>query len=76
MPGINAGKAWSEEEIDQLKSMVARGFETKQIAVALGRSQGAIETKIDRVRGKRTRPSPVSARGIQRRKTGAAFFLS
>jgi DNA-binding CsgD family transcriptional regulator len=76
MRGDNAGKAWSAEEVAELKSMIAQRISPKDIGIALGRSQGAIEAQIARATEKRNRNSSLKAKRIQRRRSGAAFFLS
>jgi transposase len=74
MPRGNARKAWLEEEIDRLRSMVADGLAAKHIALVLGRTQGAIEAQIARWRQKRS--SELAPKRNERRRSGAAFFLS
>jgi predicted transcriptional regulator len=54
------------EDVAKLKSMVAKGMDTGEMATELGRTQAAVEARRKRLRG------PSSERG----RRGAAFFLS
>jgi hypothetical protein len=75
MKTSQSNKPWTESDIAQLKSMVAQGVHKQQIAVALGRTQGAVEVKFYQL--KRNQAGPTKNRKAQqRRRTGASFFLS
>jgi hypothetical protein len=43
---MSKGKAWTDEEIMTLRRMILAGASNRLIAVAIGRSVGAIEAKI------------------------------
>jgi hypothetical protein len=67
------GAPWSLNEIAQLKSMVARQIALKEIGAHLGRTEEAVTGKLYSIGGSRARQP---GKRQQRRRNGAAFFLS
>jgi hypothetical protein len=77
MPPRNRGRRpWSEEDITQLQAMYARNVSTEQIANCLGRSEKAIDAKLNNLVTKLETPGDPAKKRTQRRRSGASFFLS
>lgn len=68
-------RAWSLSDIEELKSMLRRKMNRKEIARLLGRTEQAVETKLYHLHVARTARG-VSGKAQRRRKSGASFFLS
>jgi hypothetical protein len=76
MVGDKNGVPWSAEDLAQLDTTLADGCDAQQIGEALGRTPGAVTTKLHSV-GRRIDGQPVHTRKAnKRRKSGASFFLS
>jgi hypothetical protein len=72
---VARNKPWSTEDLARLQALAAQGDGKREIALALGRTQQAVEAKLWRLRGQPIdRPSNGKAR--KRRSGGASFFLS
>lgn len=67
------GTPWSSAEIEQLESMLSKETDLKHIALQLGRTEKAIETKAGAIKRQR---NPSRGKRHQRRNSGASFFLS
>jgi hypothetical protein len=70
----NHRQLWSANEIAELNSMVARRIHRKQIAAQLGRTEAAIDAKLNQLHGRR--PTREALKRQQRRRSGASAFLS
>jgi uncharacterized protein with von Willebrand factor type A (vWA) domain len=67
---------WSAKELADLEDMWARQVDRREIARQLGRTVGAVEQQMHMLRTKDRAPSDVPSKRSQRRRNGAAFFLS
>jgi hypothetical protein len=67
---------WSAEEVSMLKDMLARQIDIRLIAIHLGRSERAVELKIQRMSIAAATPSDPIEKRSSRRRSGASFFLS
>lgn len=65
-PTGRRGATWSQDDVAKLRSMLAAGLTIAEIAAELGRTEAAVETKRNKLRGPSSRRS----------RAGAAFFLS
>ena len=65
---------WSPAEVKQLESMWSQHSGLPAIAVQLGRTEKAVEAKIQAIR--RQRDGPKAGKQLRRRSNGALFFLS
>jgi hypothetical protein len=65
---------WSPAEVEQLESMMSEQIALTEIAVRLGRTEKAVETKFNGLH--RQRHGPKAGKRLQRRTNGASFFLS
>jgi transposase len=70
----SAGTPWSVVEVEQLELMVEQGKDAKEISRRLGRTEGAVQTKLVRLRNTGAMGGPTKS--TQRRINGASFFLS
>ena len=48
---MSRGRPWADQEIDRMFELQAQGLSYRNIGKALGRSHGAIECKLQEVRG-------------------------
>ena len=67
---------WSAEDVAKLEDMLARQIDMKEIASQLGRTEHALESKIERLRTAKVKPSDGVGKRRHRRLNGASFFLS
>ena len=65
---------WTAEDVAQLEALVIQAIDLKEIALRLGRTQGAVQSKLNRLRGGARIGQ--GAKRKQRRDAGASFFLS
>jgi hypothetical protein len=56
--------------------MMAQQVHTRQIAKSLGRTQGAVQAMMCKVKEASADQPAITIKRQQRRKTGASFFLS
>lgn len=67
----NNGKSWSEEDVSKLKTLAVGNTPTGIIALKLGRTEGAIQTKAsqEKISLKPTNQSPYD-RNVSNKKKG------
>jgi hypothetical protein len=76
MPAGGRGRGWSADEVARLKSMVAEGLSREQIAVVLGRTPGAVGTRLYLLGQREPGRGDQTRKARKRRSGGASFFLS
>ena len=74
--GSKGRQRWSEDDVAALQAMHRRHMDIEQVASELGRSERAVRIKLHSLRPKPQTPSDQVNKRSQRRRSGAAFFLS
>jgi hypothetical protein len=71
---VKQGAPWSPADVEQLELMMSKQTALAEIAVQLGRTEKAVEAKVNGLQ--RLRNGSKAGKRLQRRSSGASFFLS